>query len=85
MTSETTLLTQREWEVVQCVAQGMRNDEIAKALYIAQGTVASTLNKIYKKLGIAANSQFSARIKLVAMYYKGEIAPSPERKDSDDQ
>jgi DNA-binding CsgD family transcriptional regulator len=44
-------LTDRETEVLARVAEGMRNREIAQALWIAPGTVRKHLDNIYAKLG----------------------------------
>jgi DNA-binding NarL/FixJ family response regulator len=47
-----TLLTPREIEVVQMVAKGLTNKEIASQLGIADGTVKIHLHNIYEKLQI---------------------------------
>jgi DNA-binding CsgD family transcriptional regulator len=44
-------LTERETEVLAHVAEGMRNFEIAQALWISPGTVRKHLDNIYAKLG----------------------------------
>ena len=44
-------LTERETDVLARVAEGMRNREIAEALWIAPGTVRKHLDNIYAKLG----------------------------------
>jgi len=46
------LLTPREIEIVKQVAAGLRNTEIAKRLFIGEGTVKMHLHKIYRKLGV---------------------------------
>lgn len=46
------VLTPRELDVVRCVAQGLRNKEIARRLGINEGTVKLHLHHIYEKLGI---------------------------------
>jgi len=45
-------LTQREIEVVQLVAAGHRNKEIARRLTLTEGTVKVHLHHIYAKLGV---------------------------------
>jgi DNA-binding NarL/FixJ family response regulator len=45
-------LTRREIEVVQMVAAGLRNKEIAQRLTVADGTVKVHLHNIYAKLGV---------------------------------
>jgi DNA-binding NarL/FixJ family response regulator len=46
------LLTPREFEMVQMVARGLRNKEIADRLFISEGTVKVHLHNIYEKLGV---------------------------------
>jgi DNA-binding NarL/FixJ family response regulator len=45
-------LTPREVELVQMVAQGLRNKAIAERLAISEGTVKVHLHNIYEKLGV---------------------------------
>jgi DNA-binding NarL/FixJ family response regulator len=45
-------LTAREMEVMQRVAEGLRNKEIAERLAISEGTVKIHLHNIYQKLGV---------------------------------
>lgn len=47
-----TRLTEREAEVMDLVAQGLRNSEIAEALVVAPKTVKNHVNHIYGKLGV---------------------------------
>jgi DNA-binding NarL/FixJ family response regulator len=46
------ILTGRELDVVRCVAQGLRNKEIAKRLDVNEGTVKVYLHNAYLKLGV---------------------------------
>lgn len=50
-------LTPRELEVVQALARGLKNEEIAKELFITEKTVKSHLGSIFSKLGVNARSQ----------------------------
>jgi DNA-binding NarL/FixJ family response regulator len=51
--SPTTMqLSDRETEIVRCIASGMRNAEVAKRLSIGESTVKTHLNNIFQKLGI---------------------------------
>ena len=50
-------LSQREIEVLQLLAQGMRNKEIAAKLFISPETVKKHLNNIYGKLNISNRRQ----------------------------
>ena len=45
-------LSQREEEVVRCVAEGLRNAEVAERLSISEETVKTHLNRIFRKLGV---------------------------------
>jgi DNA-binding NarL/FixJ family response regulator len=45
-------LTPREREIVQHVARGLRNAEVAKQLFISEVTVKTHLNNVFQKLGV---------------------------------
>ena len=51
-TTELTLLTERELEVLTAVAQGNRNKEIALQLGVTERTIKAHLTNIYNKLGV---------------------------------
>ncbi|MBW4676074.1 MAG: response regulator transcription factor [Desmonostoc geniculatum HA4340-LM1] len=51
------VLTEREIDVLQLIAQGMSNEEIAKKLYISIGTVRSHVHRILEKLNCKSRSQ----------------------------
>jgi DNA-binding NarL/FixJ family response regulator len=53
-------LTTREAEVLTLVARGKTNRAIAAELYISEKTVASHLNHIFTKLGLASRSAATA-------------------------
>ncbi len=53
-------LTPREGEVLQFVAQGSTNKEIADALFISENTVKTHLQNIMEKLHLANRSQAAA-------------------------
>ena len=50
-------LTRREQEILACVANGMRNGEIASELHVAESTVKSNLTSAYLKLGVSNRTQ----------------------------
>lgn len=56
------ILTEREIEVLRHVAEGMRNREIARALWIAPGTVRKHLDNIYAKLEVRNRSAAVSRL-----------------------
>jgi len=49
-------LTEREIEVLRCVAEGLTDAQVAERLVISHRTVHSHLNSIYSKLGITSRS-----------------------------
>lgn len=58
-------LTVREKEVVQLVAQGLSNAQIAERLYISNGTVRNHISAILEKMGLEHRTQIAVR------YYAG--------------
>ncbi len=55
-----TILTRREGEVLQLVAQGETNKEISASLFISENTVKTHLRNIMEKLHLANRSQAAA-------------------------
>jgi DNA-binding NarL/FixJ family response regulator len=45
-------LSSRELEVLDCVAQGLCNKEIADALFVTEQTVKNHMTAVLKKLGV---------------------------------
>lgn len=62
-------LSKREMEVVNCVAQGLTNREIAKSLGLSEHTVKNYLFRIYDKLGV------SSRVELLFMTLSRTSSP----------
>lgn len=58
-------LTDRELQVLQLVAQGLSDKQIATRLIVATGTVKRHLNNIYSKLGVNSRTQALARARQV--------------------
>lgn len=50
-------LTSRELEVLELIAEGMINKEIAKQLYISEKTVKNHVSNIFKKLNVSDRTQ----------------------------
>ena len=50
-------LTKRETEVLMLIAKGLRNNEVASALGIAETTVAGYIKIVYRKLGIGSRAE----------------------------
>ena len=55
-------LTMREKEVVELISKGLTNGEIAKTLFISEGTVKNTVSHILSKLELKHRTQ-------IAIYY----------------
>jgi DNA-binding CsgD family transcriptional regulator len=54
-----TELTDREIDVCKLVAKGLSNNEIAKKLYISEGTVKNHITSIFRKLDIRDRTQLA--------------------------
>ncbi|MBU5674563.1 response regulator [Paenibacillus brevis] len=57
-----TLFTERELEVMSRIAKGLSNKEIAKELYISEGTVANYITSVLSKTSLEHRTQ-------IAIYY----------------
>ena len=53
------VLTPREVEIVKLVAMGLRNAEIAKRLFISEGTIQVHIHNIYQKLNLDNRSKLT--------------------------
>ena len=56
------LLTDREKEVLQLLAEGRSNKEVAAALFISAKTVDVTLSRIYARLGIHSRTELARQL-----------------------
>jgi LuxR family transcriptional regulator, maltose regulon positive regulatory protein len=54
-------LSSRELEILQLIAQGLSNKDIAKKLFLSTGTVKSHTHHIYVKLNVQSRTQATAR------------------------
>lgn len=52
-------ISQREMEVIEQVAEGLNNKEIADKLYLSEGTVRNYLSVILEKLGLRDRTQLA--------------------------
>ena len=64
-----TYLTRREKSVLQLVARGLSNKEVARMLHLSEGTVKTHVSNILAKLGVPSRTQaalYAVRIGLVS-------------------
>jgi DNA-binding NarL/FixJ family response regulator len=58
-------LTDREKEVLQMIARGYKNSEIAEKLFVSENTVKTHIKNIYVKLDVKNRVEALKRVKLV--------------------
>jgi DNA-binding NarL/FixJ family response regulator len=63
-------LTEREREVLELIARGRSNGDIAEALVLSEGTVKTHVNRIFRKLGLRDRAQA-----VVVAYESGLVEP----------
>jgi DNA-binding NarL/FixJ family response regulator/tetratricopeptide (TPR) repeat protein len=56
-------LTQRETEVLELVAQGLRDGDIAERLFLSEKTVNHHVSAILRKLGVSTRTQAAAQVR----------------------
>lgn len=61
------MFTEREIEIIKCIAEGLSNKEIASTLFISEGTVKNYISSILNKTNLSHRTQ-------IAIYYiKGNL------------
>ena len=69
------ILTPREAEVVGCLAGGMSNQEIARRMYLSEGSVKQYLNHISAKLGARSRIQVLVRAMRLGIVRLEDLPP----------
>lgn len=70
------LLSPREREVLGLIAKGMRNREIAQALFIAESTTKVHVRHVLEKLGVRTRAEAVARYEMFARGAMGDASES---------
>ncbi len=65
--AEDTLLSHRELEVLELIAQGHSNQQIAERLFISLHTVKTHARRIHSKLGVQRRTQAVAKAKVMGV------------------
>ncbi|MED1204627.1 response regulator transcription factor [Heyndrickxia acidicola] len=50
-------LTPREWEILRRISQNQTNTEMAKALFLTQGTIKNYVSQLYMKIGVSNRAE----------------------------
>jgi DNA-binding CsgD family transcriptional regulator len=78
LAGEQSLLSSRETEVLNLVARGLANKQIARELSITESTVKTHIGSLFCKLGLSSRTQlalYAARTGLVALDHLGSETP----------
>ena len=62
------LLSDREGEVLRLLARGASNKEIARALFVAEGTVKNHITNIFAKLGVSDRTQAALKARDLGLF-----------------
>ncbi len=73
-------LTMREAEVLELVAEGLTNGQVAGALELAEATVKFHLNGVMRKVGVGSRTELLARLHSVHLVDAGADVPASARR-----
>lgn len=62
-------ITQKEQTIIELVAEGLSNREIAEKLFLGEGTIRNYISAVLEKLGLRDRTQ------LAVFYYKKQLRP----------
>ena len=65
-------LTEREWQVMECILEGRSTDEIASALGVRRSTARTHVQNLLAKLGVHTRLQAAA---LMTSYSPNDVRP----------
>jgi serine/threonine-protein kinase len=73
------VLTTRERDVLEQLAEGRSNQAIARALFLSERTVEAHTTMVFQKLGIVASPDNHRRVQAVLAYLRADPQASPIR------
>lgn len=53
-------LSQRQWQILRLIAQGLSNDQMAQQLFVAPSTIKTHINHLYARLGVRTRAEAQA-------------------------
>lgn len=53
-------LSQRQWQILRLIAQGLSNEQMARQLFVAPSTIKTHINHLYAKLGVRTRAEAQA-------------------------
>ena len=78
----TETLTQREHEILVCLADGLSNQEIANKLFLAEKTVRWYNTQIYRKLGVSNRQEAIDRMQMFGLLNTPSESPATTGKNN---
>ena len=70
-------LSEREREILGCVAEGLSNQGIARRLFIAERTVEAHITRAFQKLGLVDTVDAHRRVLATLLYLRSDEGPPP--------